>query len=461
MNEKGIKYYLNESSLAKRIILNLSKVALKNIPIIGPIFEGLDEGLLLSIEKDEQNKLNKLIMQMYERFEPLVRKLEKENLPDEQFFAKLNEPEISEKLKQFSDEIEKNKDKFEDLVLSLNDKVKELGNKIKKISECVEEYAKGHDNTAHFKYIGESIKQRIKKFGSIDDLYDDLKKIGRFGGQGIIYRAYRKNFSHKKAVIVKILKAKKTKDSKAVQRFLLEGFLASQVINSNIVKVIDYGGYSENEQYYIEMEDLGDINLKKWCELNPFKNNNDIEKYISVIIQGINALEYLHSQNLVHRDIKPSNFMLVNGKNILIDFGCVKSLEQKENLDKKITMTATGDVIGTPQYMSPEQFDSSFAKISSATDIYCFGVTLFEMFTGKLPFIANTMYEYGVAHTKTESPRLQDYNEEIPLWLDNLVYSMLKKDPRERIKLTEIKVIIENNRPENIEKAIQRVKSYY
>jgi formylglycine-generating enzyme required for sulfatase activity/serine/threonine protein kinase len=460
---KDLRTLQNETPLARRMLMRLAKKALCKIPVIGAAFELLDEVVLGSIAAQEQERVNSLVGLMYERLEPLLRKLETEELPDEALENRLAQPEVAADLEKFAAEVRSRQADFQKIVDRLaaqvgkhEEKIETITSEIETLTSEVAKLGQSLDIGAQFKYIAQSVKHRLSIQGNVQDLYDNLAKPSGSGGQGLLYRAHRLGTAQGRTVVVKTLKAKRSGDVKAIQRFLLEGFLSSQIVHPNIVRVTDYGGFYAADEYFIEMEDLGNTTLKDWYMQNPFTGEN-LEAYLDLMLQAIAAFDAIHAQNLVHRDVKPSNFMVLEGRLKLIDFGSVKSLEAEENLKAGRTMTATGEMVGTPQYMSPEQFDRGFARIGAKTDVYGLGVTLFEICTGRLPFTASSAIQYGKYHTEVSPGRPSSVNPKIPGWLDTLILNMLAKRPEDRAGLDAVWCVLEQNRPKTLDTRMAEV----
>lgn len=472
------------SRLANKLLWRLVKLILKPIPVIGTAYEIVDDVLLRSIQETRQEQVNAFVMMLQNKLSPILDKLANEDIVDEKLPERLNQPDVCSTVESFRQEFIARQREFTALTTLLQNQLAQHEEKIVALTESVANISQNLEIGAQFKYIAQSVKHHLSLYGSVWDMYDHVTKLNDLGGQGIIYRAHKKGMPANKTVALKVLKSRRSDDAKAIQRFLLEGFLSSQISHPNIVRVSDYGGFFSSDEYFIEMEDLGDVTWKHWAEQNPLtdehskqstkhsKNsqndrNSDvltsahlidrIELYLDLILQALNALSAIHKDNLVHRDIKPSNFMVKDNRLFLIDFGSVKSLETEENLRLGQTMTSTGEMVGTPKYMSPEQFDKSKGKISSASDVYSLGVTLFEFFTGQLPFDANTFIAYAQAHLYDMPVFISEYNPEIPMWLAKLVSNMLKKQPSDRDTIEMIRYSISQNRKATIHETKEKV----
>lgn len=380
MKKDGWKSFLKGNPLRKRIFFFLFKNALASIPVIGPIFAMVDELVISNVDKANLDAINELVEKMYKQFGPLVEELEEKQLSDEDLLTYIKKRAVLAKINDFTESVEQDRELYEPLCNDIKSKIKGLDEKVHLLSEKIDDLSSDFNVGKQFKHISDSIKLRLSLFGSIDYFYKDLELISD-AGEAKVYRAKRKDYNVNQSVVIKVLENVKEKDLKLVYRFLLEGFLASQLNHFNIVYIYNFGGFIKENQFYIEMEDLGDVNLKKWSIQNPLKHESVLEKYLNIFSQILDALKYLNQEGLIHRDIKPSNIMISNQMVKIIDFGCIKSLEMNEHLVLGQTLTANNEFIGTPQYMSPEQFDRNFAEISTASDIYSFGISMYELFT--------------------------------------------------------------------------------
>ncbi|WP_372369282.1 serine/threonine-protein kinase [Candidatus Uabimicrobium sp. HlEnr_7] len=195
------------------------------------------------------------------------------------------------------------------------------------------------------------------------------EQIGR-GGMGMVYKAI--HIPSKQQCAIKTLKPGMGEIT--VQRFQREAFSSKDLDHNHIIEVYDF--CKINNIYFIAMEYVVGETLDKWIEKNP-----SLSTRLTMLKKITLALGYSHSKNLIHRDIKPMNIMIrENEEPCLMDFGLVKDVNQKE----KDKLTATGVVMGTPKYMSPEQIRAQ--NVDNRTDIYSLGVILYEMITNATPF---------------------------------------------------------------------------
>lgn len=232
--------------------------------------------------------------------------------------------------------------------------------------------------------------------------YHNLKLIGR-GGMAEVYSAT--GSTNRKEVAIKILHAALAGDEQFQKRFVREAEIVSGLHHPNIVRVMDYG--RENNAYYIVMELLSgpDLNslLKQEKQLT-------LPKTISLLRGVADALDYAHQQGLVHRDIKPSNVMLDSSvtppRAVLTDFGIAKIS------DAHTRITSSG-ILGTFDYMSPEQIQAS-AKVDGRADVYALGVMTYQMLTGRLPFERPNTGAVLLAHLNAPPPDAREITRDLP-----------------------------------------------
>ena len=261
-----------------------------------------------------------------------------------------------------------------------------------------------------------------KSFGH----YEIIKQIGA-GGMGEVYLARDNKLDRQ--VAVKILNENFAKYESNLQRFIKEAKAASALNHPNIL-VIHEIGESEDTNYivseYIEGETLRDIILKAFL---------DLPEILEIAAQIANALAAAHTAKIVHRDIKPENIIVrPDGFVKILDFGLAKLIEQQvvgfDDQTIKQNETAKGVVLGTVNYMSPEQAKGE--KIDARTDIFSFGIVLYEMIAGRTPFHADSMSETFANLINAEPQPLVRFSEGVPDELQRIVAKTLRKKRDER-----------------------------
>jgi len=263
-----------------------------------------------------------------------------------------------------------------------------------------------------------AIKKTIFEIGKIvDDRYEILKLIGR-GGMGMVYLARDNRL--KKNVAIKTLPPSLFLDRTFKERLIREAVTLGQIEHPNICTVYDI--VEKKDYVYIVMQYVEGESLSTLMEQNLL----DFDKIIDIAIQISDGLKAAHDRGMVHRDIKPSN-ILVNkdGYVKILDFGLAKSMgkEGAENLEQNLT--ETGMIVGTVSYMSPEQAEGK--KIDNRSDIFSFGVVLYEMFTGRKPFegsshlsvLANLLSKEEVLPSKIKKTLPKELDKIIKKALDN------------------------------------------
>ncbi|MCA1555411.1 MAG: serine/threonine protein kinase, partial [Acidobacteria bacterium] len=247
------------------------------------------------------------------------------------------------------------------------------------------------------------------------------------GGMGTVYRAT--HILMEKAVAIKVLHPSLAADDKIVARFTREAKAASRISNPHALNVTDFGE-SENGIVFLVMEYLRGRTLK---EVIRGEGPMPLARVVEVTRQICGALDAAHAEGVVHRDLKSDNIMLeeVAGGNDwakVLDFGIAKILET-EGPDPELT--APNLIIGTPQYMSPEQC-SQASNIDARSDIYSLGVILYEMLAGHVPFTGESATAIMLKHLQEPPPLVSDERRDLPAAVGQVIARALSKLPEER-----------------------------
>ncbi|MFC2141937.1 protein kinase [Acidobacteriota bacterium] len=241
--------------------------------------------------------------------------------------------------------------------------------------------------------------------------YQIIEELGK-GGMGKVYKVLDTETNEK--IALKLIKPEIASDKNTVERFRNELTIARRIVQKNVCRMYDLN--IENDSYYITMEYVEGQDLKKLIRQT---GQLAIGTLINIAKQVCDGLVEAHRLGVVHRDLKPSNIMIdADGNARIMDFGIARSMEGKG-------ITGAGVMIGTPEYMSPEQVEGK--EVDLRSDIYSLGVILYEMVTGKVPFEGDTPFTIGVKH-KSEIPKdPKELNTQIPEDLSSVILRCLEK----------------------------------
>jgi len=250
------------------------------------------------------------------------------------------------------------------------------------------------------------------------DKYEVIEEIGR-GGMAVVYKALHPFLN--RYVAIKVLPEYFVQDREFVERFSREAKTMISLHHNNIVRVYDAGIY--NGQYFIVMEYIEGKTVK---ELIKEKGKIGIDEAVNIVYEIADALSYAHKNGVIHRDVKPSNIIIEEKTNnaYITDFGIAKSVAGTK-------LTQTGVSLGTPEYMSPEQFSES-KDIDQRTDIYSLGIVFYEMVTGDIPFKGDTPLGVAFKHVNVPPKRPRIKNPEISPYLEKIILKMLSKNLDDR-----------------------------
>jgi serine/threonine protein kinase len=237
------------------------------------------------------------------------------------------------------------------------------------------------------------------------------------GGMSAVYRATDPNL--KRTVAIKLIHPHLSTDTHFVQRFEEEAAAVASLRHPNIVQVYDFN--VDQGVYYMVLEFIpGETLYDRLQRLSAQGRTLPLDQALQFALNICDALDYAHQRNIIHRDIKPANIMLnVSGQAILMDFGIVKLLGGTSH-------TATGAVLGTARYISPELIRSEPADQRS--DIYSLGITLYEMLSGRAPFQSDSAMTLMMMHLNDPVPDPRTLRADLPAALVNLLLKALEKD---------------------------------
>jgi len=254
----------------------------------------------------------------------------------------------------------------------------------------------------------------------VDGRYEIESLIGS-GGMADVYRAHDSELDRK--VALKLLHRRFSTDPEFVERFRREASAAASMQHQNIVAIFDRGEW--NSTYYIAMEYVSGPTLKQLIvEDAPLAP----ERAVKIAVQILKAAGFAHQKGIVHRDLKPQNVIIDEGDFVKVtDFGIARAGASD--------MTETGSILGTAQYLSPEQAQG--LAVDGSTDLYSIGVVLYEMLTGKIPFDGDSAISIALKHVSDQPLTPREQVPTVPLELDHTVMCALAKDPAGRFDSAE------------------------
>jgi serine/threonine-protein kinase len=249
------------------------------------------------------------------------------------------------------------------------------------------------------------------------------------GGMGYVLAATHMHLDER--VAMKFLHADVTKDPNVVKRFLREAKAAIKIRSEHVVRVLDVGTLEDGVPYMV-MEHLQGKDLELTLETN---GPMPVQVCVDYVLQACEALAEAHVQGLVHRDLKPANLFVTkraDGSPLVkvLDFGISKITGPK---GAELGLTKTSSLMGTPRYMAPEQMRAA-RSVDARADIWALGVNMYELLTGRQPFVGETLTEVCVSVIEDSPPPIAQLRPEVPRGLDAAVQRCLEKDPSKRFQ---------------------------
>ncbi len=246
--------------------------------------------------------------------------------------------------------------------------------------------------------------------------YEILGILGQ-GGMGAVYKARDRELD--RLIALKVIRPELATDASILQRFKQELILARNITHKNVVRIFDLGeadGIRFISMEYVDGDDLRTL-LRREGKFSP-------KETIAVIEQVCRALDAAHSEGVIHRDLKPQNIMREkNGRVVVMDFGLARSLGESG-------MTQTGAIVGTIEYMSPEQ--ALGTTLDQRSDIFSVGLIFYELLTGKAPYEADTAIASLMKRTREEARSASDVDASVPKPLSAIVSRCLEREPDNR-----------------------------
>ena len=263
--------------------------------------------------------------------------------------------------------------------------------------------------TASINAFGQAVLQPGMVLGQ---RYEVIKMLGE-GGMGAVYKARDRELN--RMVALKVIRPEMAANPAIIQRFKQELILARQVTHKNVIRIYDLGeadGLKFITMDYIEGEDLFSL-VKQKGKLPP-------DEAVDLMLQVCRALDAAHNEGVIHRDLKPQNIMVdQQGRVLVMDFGLARSMESDG-------MTRSGALVGTVEYMSPEQ--ALGEELDQRSDLFALGLILYELLTGKLPFKAESMMGSLLKRTKERAIPAADLDSSVPRGLSNIVSKCLERE---------------------------------
>jgi len=274
---------------------------------------------------------------------------------------------------------------------------------------------------------------------AISNNKDAINRIGRFriirelgrGTIGCVYLGHDPVIDREVAIKTFLPSMSAPERRRFEEQFINEARASGRLNHTNIVTI--YEAYSESGTTYIAMEYLQGTELHRLLAARHKFSTSDVA---SIIYRLANALDFAHQNNVVHRDIKPANiFLVADNQPKLMDFGIARAPnrvgdEQGNSNDAPFTLYCKDNLLGTPNYMSPEQ--ATYSPVDHRTDIYSLGAVMYEMLTGRRPFVAESVEKLleKIAHRAPKAPH--EINPEVPEGLSAIVMRAMSKRPEKR-----------------------------
>ncbi|HEX9581780.1 MAG TPA: protein kinase [Gemmatimonadales bacterium] len=259
----------------------------------------------------------------------------------------------------------------------------------------------------------------------LDTRYSVMRKLGE-GGMSYVYEAREVNTGE--SVAIKVLSPKLGRDSSSVERLRREAGLAMRLDHPNVCRILRLGETEDGLIYLVMPYLRGDLLSDREVKKGPMGPDAGVD----ILSQVCAGLHHAHQLHIVHRDLKPENVMLVpqpdgTDRAVVMDFGLAKENRSGSGLAK---LTATGIILGTPEFMSPEQIRGK--DLDARSDVYALGIMGFEMFTGRLPFQGRNAQEMMIARLRGQPTALRQLRPELSPRLEKAMARAMESEPANR-----------------------------
>lgn len=264
---------------------------------------------------------------------------------------------------------------------------------------------------------------------ALEGRYQVLQELGR-GGMGIVFQAHDKQLNDQ--VAIKILSPLLSNDADALDRMKREVSAARRITHPNVIRIHDIA--ESKGLHYVSMEYFHGTSLKEYIKRS---GSQSLMQAYNIASQICDGLEEAHKQGVIHRDLKSQNIIInASGHLKIIDFGLAHTAHLQG-------MTATGLIMGTPEYMAPEQVAGK--RVDERADIYSLGIILYELFTGKVPFSGDSAIAVGFMQMKDPPQPPHEINPQIPSEIENVILKCLEKEPNARFgSVAQVKAALQN-----------------
>jgi len=254
--------------------------------------------------------------------------------------------------------------------------------------------------------------------GAEFDGYRIVRLIGR-GGMGAVYEGL--DVALGRRVAIKVLTESVNRNPGAVRRFQREAKAVASVSHPNIAQVYRVGKFGDLHYYAMEY-----VDGKSLEQMIAEEGRIAGRRCFDLMIQAVRGLKAAAEHGIIHRDVKPANLMVARDGTVkIVDFGIAKMIDDSDTF-----RTATGTIMGTPSYMSPEQCKG--APLDFRSDMYSLGCTFFELLTGRPPFEGETVYKVMASQIRAPTPAIPSIAPHVPGRLCNIIYTMMEKNPDNR-----------------------------